>query len=124
MTREEFTNFLKSIGGLKSCYKQNYVIDSAGSFSFGEGWYDITKKMIEDIIALGWDKNLCQAKEKFGGGRFYIGSATEEVWKRISEWEDETYKTCEQCGTKENVTTNDSGWMLTLCNTCRNKAKI
>jgi len=64
-----------------------------------------------------------QVKEKFGGLRFYIGPViqdkADEVYDAISEAESESFKTCEYCGTKENVTTKGPGWIKTLCNDCR-----
>jgi hypothetical protein len=122
MNKEEFDQYLKSIGGLKSAYKRDLIIDNSGFFEFGQGWYQITKNLIEDLIALGWDKIIAQAKEKFGTGRFYIGAANDEVWERIHKWEDEeTASTCERCGSTDNVELRGNLWVTTLCNNCSNK---
>lgn len=94
-------------------------IKSCGGW-FGDGWLPITQKMIEDCIELGWNKQVCQVKEKFGGGRFYINGASDKIHNRIEQWEEETYKTCENCGSTENVTTTGS-WLKTYCNNCNNK---
>lgn len=85
--------------------------------SVAEGWIPIIDRLATDLIALGWDRDLHQVKEKFGGLRFYIGASSQEMEERISMAEDESYKTCENCG--------DFGeksavgyWLLTLCKTC------
>lgn len=120
MTRTEFDQYLESIGGLISAWNGE-VITSFGFLEFNSGWYQITKDLIDDLIKLGWDKRIAQAKEKFGGGRFYISSGSVEIYDRISKWENETFKTCEDCGSKEEVNTQGPGWLRTLCKDCREK---
>lgn len=96
-------------------------------FECGDGWekiiYDLSKK-ITDI-----DPNVeaVQVKEKFGGLRFYIGpvnkDSVDEVYKLIDEAVEESFKTCEICGTKENVSTKGACWIKTLCDTCRKERR-
>lgn len=52
--------------------------------------------------------------------RFYIYGGTDEIRELIDKAEEESVNICEQCGTRENVTTK-GGWILTLCDTCRKK---
>jgi hypothetical protein len=106
MTKEEMNKFLESIGGLENGFFTGSV---------GLGWYPIIKDLIEDLIKLGWDKQLCQAKEKFGGLRFYINSGSDEIHKRIQLAENQSYETCEICGEEGELRTN-IGWYTTLCN--------
>ena len=107
--------FLESIGGLKNGhYSDRPTIKQATFFDVGSGWYFLIKELIEDLIKLGWDKQVCQVKEKFGGLRFYINGASNEVHKRISEAENLSYQTCETCGEKGELKTN-IGWHTTLC---------
>jgi hypothetical protein len=82
----------------------------------GEGWLPLIDELMTKIIALGWDKDLHQVKEKYAGLRFYIGSATEEIHDIISEYERKSLKTCEQCGEPGKVV--GTGWLLTLCEEC------
>ena len=89
-------------------------------FPVGEGWRGLVEKLVEDIIKIAPDVEISQIKEKFGGLRFYIDYGTDEVFDLISKAEQESFKICEGCGTKENVTT-EGGWILTLCKTCRKK---
>lgn len=114
MTNEEFDKFLESIGGLENgFYADRPKIMSHGICSCGNGWYGIIKRLIEDLIELGWDKQICQIKEKFGGLRFYINSGNEEIWQRIQLAESASYITCETCGELGQL--RGGGWMQTLC---------
>jgi hypothetical protein len=114
MTDEEMNQFLESIGGLENgFFTDRPPIKSAGFFSCDKGWYGIIKRLIEDLIELGWNKQICQVKEKFGGLRFYINSGSEEVWQRIQLAESASYITCEKCG--ELGSLRKGGWIATLC---------
>jgi hypothetical protein len=115
MTKEQMDEFLESIGGLESGYfTDRPPIKSCGFFDIEEGWYPLIKELIEDLIALGWNKQTCQVKEKFGGLRFYINEGTDEIHKRISKAEEDSYHVCEKCGEPGELR-NDIGWYLTLC---------
>ncbi len=114
MSNEEFDAFLESIGGLENgFFPDRPKIMSHGICSCGNGWYGIIKRLIEDLIELGWDKQICQIKEKFGGLRFYINSGSEDIHKRIKLAADASYITCEKCG--ELGETRGGGWIQTLC---------
>ena len=115
MTDEQMNEFLESIGGLiPAYYTEKPKIISSHFFSCGSGWNLIIKSLIEDLITLGWDKQICQIKEKFGGLRFYINDGSDEIYKRISEAEEQSYNTCEVTG-KPGKLRNDIGWWTTLC---------
>ena len=112
---EEMNEYLDSIGGLESgFFTDRPPITDSGFFSVGLGWYPIIKDLIEDLIKLGWNKQLCQVKEKFGGLRFYINEGSDEIHKRIRLAEDQSYEICEICGEKGELRTN-IGWYSTLC---------
>jgi hypothetical protein len=81
--------------------------------SVGPGWADILTRLVNDLEVLGWNGQLCQVKEKFGGLRFYINAASEPIWKRISQAEHESYKICETCGQPGKL--RRIGWWKTLC---------
>lgn len=115
MTDEEMNSFLESIGGLESGYfTDREPIKSCGIFECDNGWFPLIKDLIEDLIALGWDKKTCQVKEKFGGLRFYINEGSDEIFNRITKAERDSYEICERCGEKGEIRT-DIGWYLTLC---------
>jgi hypothetical protein len=115
MTYEEMNVYLASIGGLNRTYREDRgpILDSK-SFGVGEGWLHLIKDMIEDLIALGWDKRLLQSKEKFGGLRFYIESYPEGSQDVISKYEKLSYETCEECGVDASPK-KINGWIHTLC---------
>jgi hypothetical protein len=114
INKEDFEKYLQSIGGLVSGYKTNAdPILSAHFFCVGDGWFGIIKKLIEESIAAGWDKQICQSKEKFGGLRFYVNSTSEEVDEIILKYCKLSYETCEECGEPGKV--RQGGWIRTLC---------
>jgi hypothetical protein len=115
MTDEEMNLFLDSIGGLENgFYSDRPPIKDCGFFACGNGWFPIIKTLIEDLIKLGWDKQVCQVKEKFGGLRFYINEGSNEIYDRITKAEKDSYETCEVTG-KHGKLRNDIGWYRTLC---------
>lgn len=115
MTDAEFEDFLASIGGLKNgYYPDRPPIVNAGFFAVDQGWYPLIKDLIVDLIELGWDKQTCQVKEKFGGLRFYINGGSDEIHKRISKAEGDSYEICESCGEKGELR-KDLGWYWTFC---------
>jgi hypothetical protein len=114
MTDEEMDKFLESIGGLENGYFSDRPrIKSNGFLEISNGWFGLVKELIEDCIALGWDKQICQIKEKFGGLRFYINSASDEIFNKISEAEDKSMEVCEVTGLPGQLRT-DIGWYRTL----------
>ncbi len=103
-----------------------------GFKAVGEGWWDILKRLDEEFARiLGEDINrlsIVQIKEKFGGLRVYIDhtSLSSDYWPELFEAgqraESESYKTCELCGSKDNIDTRGPdhrsfGLTLTLCET-------
>lgn len=115
MEREEMDKYLESIGGLVSHYRpeRGPIMDSK-IFACDTGWFPLIKDLIEDLIKLGWDKEVSQVKEKFGGLRFYIGSGSDEIFERVVKAERDSYEICEVTG-KPGKLRKDIGWYLTLC---------
>ena len=72
-----------------------------------------TLYVYRDITYLDHDDN-----PTVKGLRFYTMSSTLEIENLIDKAEAESYKTCESCGTKEEVASEGS-WVTTLCKTCR-----
>lgn len=107
--------FLESINGLENgFYNDRPPIKDCKYFGVEEGWNGIIKELIEDLIKLGWNKQVCQVKEKFGGLRFYINDGSNEIHNRITDAEKKSYEVCEKCGNLGKLR-NDIGWYLTLC---------
>ena len=114
MTEIEFNEYLTSIGGLNNGYfNDRPPIMDCGFMSIGEGWYQLVKDCIVELVAIGWDKEICQIKEKFGGLRFYTNILPEGGHEIISKYENLSYKTCEKCG--EPGVIRKGGWIATLC---------
>jgi hypothetical protein len=124
MTEEDFGKFLEDIGGLENgFYTDRPKIKEVRFFSIGYGWYGIVKDLITDLISLGWNKEVCQVKEKFGGLRFYINEGSDEIYDRIRIAEELSYKTCEVCGIEGKIRGN-LRWWRTLCDTYYEEALI
>lgn len=79
------------------------------------GWGAIVDNLIEDLIALGWDKGLLQVKEKFGGLRFYITQSDTELHERIRKAMDASRQTCTTCGEPGIPRSIQSTWIETTC---------
>jgi hypothetical protein len=96
-----------------------------GGWDLPEGWTGLVDELIEDLLELGWDKNLGQVKSKFGGLRFYIdvSEMDEDTYRavqaRIRKAEDESFKICEVCGEPGERT--GKGWIETLCPNCQTR---
>ena len=94
-----------------------------GNTSAGKGWVPLITKALEQLDALHIpDFKIVQIKEKFGGLRLYVDRVSEDVYdevhKIIGEAEEEAWKTCEFCGTKDDVEIRNGGWIKTLCGKC------
>lgn len=59
-----------------------------------------------------------QVKEKFGGLRFYMTHATDEMYDITDAAEQESEEICEQCGAPGELRGN--AWLTTLCQPCHN----
>ena len=82
-------------------YIKKYKIISSPelhSISIPSGWYDFVCELTDNLIDIGWDKNLSQVKEKFGGLRFYIENTTPELNKLIKAAEIASFSICPVCG--------------------------
>jgi hypothetical protein len=116
MTKEEMNQYLESIGGLVRTYKVfKGPILTAEYLSVSEGWYDLIKSLIDELIALGWDRRVHQVKEKFGGLRFYVENIPEGGEEIIRKYESLSYKICEKCGEEGQLRGGNGQWLRTLC---------
>jgi len=113
MSDEDFNNFLESIGGLENCYNSKKVV-SRGYFEIENGWLGLVKELICELISRGWDRKICQCKQKYGALRFYILTGTDPIFKKISEYESISLSVCEKTG-GEGTLRKDLSWVMTLC---------
>lgn len=92
----------------------------------GDGWKSLYQPII-DWIADYNEKNkdvpdfvpiqIFQIKEKFGQLRIYVSYEPEELSEMIGKAESESEKTCEHCGSKNDVGTT-IGWISHFCRNC------
>ena len=78
----------------------------------GEGWRKLVEPLIDLCKAEGVD--ILQIKEKFGGLRFYVGAAGDEVYNAIDAAEAASFSICEECGAPGKPA-NMGGWVRTVC---------
>jgi len=104
------------------------ITENLMSFGFecGDGWYNIIDSLCANIQGYidqqeGKVRQIeaTQVKEKFGTLRFYTNHIDDYVDGVISMAECMSARTCESCGNPGEA--NDSGWIITLCGTCREK---
>jgi hypothetical protein len=97
-------------------------------FECGPGWYDILdrlsaklekeiEKFLQDNPQAEYAPRAVQVKEKYGSLRFYMHGSTEAMENFITEAEEESERTCENCGKEGKA--NDGGWIRVLCSKCR-----
>lgn len=90
----------------------------------GEGWFNII-----DTLCMNMQNHISrkkctqveavQVKEKFGGLRFYYSGGDEYIKGAVDMAEALSYCTCEKCGGFG--TQNKTGWIKTLCTSCRSE---
>lgn len=84
----------------------------------GVGWQALYRPLL-DLCNL-YGVRALQVKEKFGGLRFYTDRVDERLDLLISAAEQQSYKTCENCGNhKWGEVTTEGRWIKSLCLTCR-----
>lgn len=115
----------KLVGEFPNLYRDRHasmqVTCMCWGFDVGDGWfdmiYDLSVKLEKLILELPEDvRQECKAsqvKEKFGGLRFYMDGATEEMHSLIREAETLSYHICETCG--KNGGLRKGGWLKVLC---------
>lgn len=67
----EFEDFLKSIGGLVDGRSPEKKPIFENIWQCGDGWLELIRDLIVELIAAGWNKEIRQIEEKFGGLSFY-----------------------------------------------------
>lgn len=88
-------------------------------FACAEGWYELIDSLCDEIMQFckrfGKVPPIAsQVKEKYGSLRFYIWSASEEVFDIIDKYELRSQFTCEICG-KAGKIRRTGGWYSCEC---------
>lgn len=107
-TTKELKAILSPYYGNKD--KGEYFIGAA----IGPGWNDIVLDLHNKLVKENPDYFIAQVKEKFGTLRFYTGPMTEKGWGYVTEAEELSAITCEECGRPGELRT-DRNWIQTLC---------
>ena len=87
-----------------------------------DGWYWLIDRLCSNL-QFDIDNNIypqveaSQVKEKFGGLRFYVDSATDEQQAVIDFAESLSYHICELCGSTKDIG-HTQGWITTMCKEC------
>jgi hypothetical protein len=63
-----------------------------------EGWWPIVERLVEQLVALGWDRRVAQVKDKLGGLRFYVGERDEAMVEAVARATEASESTCQACG--------------------------
>lgn len=83
------------------------------------GWETLVRKLSCDLEVYaktnGVDLRVDQIKSKFGGLRYYVSGGDETTDRMIHEAEQESLKTCEECGAPGARGQSKGGWRLTVC---------
>ena len=106
---------------VKNMFGDYWILDDM-KLCVGPGW----GKLIEDLYKICDENDIIvfQVKEKFGGLRFYVGDASEEVFDMIKLTEENSFKICEICGTTREVFLTGGGFIQSLCKKCREKEGV
>lgn len=94
----------------------------------GDGWYDIINNLCSAIQShIDWKQKYVetypqleavQVKEKFGSLRFYTNHSDSYIDGLIDMAELMSEITCINCGSTDNVTMTNKGWMVPFCQKC------
>jgi hypothetical protein len=110
-------------------FKPDYSLQNnlmAFGFENDEGWYPLIDELCSKLEKLIDEKypdlkegeypfQVEQVKEKYGGLRFYVSGAYEEIFDLIDEYEKKSYEICETCGEAGELK-EVHGWYKTVCN--------
>ena len=118
MSKEEFNQFLKEIGGLINSKGPLPHPISIFGIECDDGWLEMIAQLIQELIYAGWTREMRQIKEKFGGLRFYADGLTNETAEIIMKYEKRSNEICERCGSTNRVTLCGDNWVKTLCDQC------
>jgi len=111
--RVKVNDYLETIGGLVNGYYTDRppIMEIYGVC---DGWMPMILDLIKELVADGWNRQICDIKEKFGGLRFYTnGCTSDNHYDIISKYEKLSYTICEECG--EPGEPRHTGWIKTLC---------
>jgi len=89
-------------------------------FNVGDGWHPILEELHAELEKLIPGYRAEQVKEKFGTLRVYVSPWSDAVYEAIRRSEEESSRTCEQCGAPGEIRTSRF-WLKTLCGRCEGR---
>lgn len=90
----------------------------------GPGWNDLLREMFDRLFTQGWNGDLLQVKEKFGGLRVYLAHNFDDnhlarlLLDLVKEYENRSLTICELCGGFPATVRIYQGWRKTHCDQC------
>jgi hypothetical protein len=115
-------NTLKLWNDFPKLYAGRYksITESLIPFGFecSDGWFDLIYKLSKEITELDDTVEATQVKEKFGTLRFYYYGGNDKIYRLVEEAEQESARTCEDCGDTTTAKTRGDSWLSTLCDKC------
>lgn len=96
-------------------------------YECGDGWLPYIKEAQELIDKYNEEHpnenpvEFVQVKEKWGVLNIYLNRYPDDMHTKIWEIEQKSYDTCEFCGAKRATTKSTHGWIMTLCDKCRDE---
>lgn len=109
-------------------FVNRYVDETTSAMCWGfecrDGWYQLINTLcntIQSYINNSIDVlqvTAVQVKEKFGTLRFYYDGGDDTIHGMVWLAENLSAEICENCGNPGHII--KSGWVQTLCDTCRN----
>jgi len=119
MKREKQEELFKAFPNLYSGHNKSIRHSLMGfGFECGDGWFDLIYKLSQKISMQFPDVKAVQVKEKYGGLRFYVSSAPDQIFDLIEEYEKTSLTVCEQCGSSTGKQQSNGSWVFTRCSKC------
>lgn len=125
---EKYPSFFRGVG------QSPRVTCMSGGITCGSGWCKLIERVCEEVTAIcnnQVDFYFTQIKEKFGHLTIYWRSSEKypsEINERLNEVTEKAWMdsagVCEGCGTTENVTQNERGWIKSFCPSCRKNIHV
>lgn len=86
----------------------------------GDGWFDLLWELCADLELIAEQQGrpmpvAVQVKEKFGGLRFYVHSASKEMFECIHKAETASLSCCEICGKAAEINRSSTGYVHAAC---------
>lgn len=123
--KRKYPNVFKTLYVMPEDKNTPFHCIQAFGLECGNGWYDLidrcSARIEAELMKMPEESRqhcyVNQIKEKFGTLRYYMSSGNDTIWKIISEAEEESAHTCENCGAP-GETLDINCWYVTLCGAC------